>query len=297
MKRLILLLCLAICALRVPAQLSLPLKEKAVRFAVIGDSGTGERPQFEVAQRMTDLHGAFPFDFTLMLGDNIYGSKSPQDFKKKFEEPYHDLLDAGVKFYASLGNHDEMAERSYKPFNMNGKPYYNFRKGNAEFFALDSNYMDPEQVRWIDQQLGASDATWKICFFHHPLYSDGKTHGPSLDLRKQLEPILQAHGVELVLSGHDHFYERFKPQKGITYIVLGSSGQLRPHDIRPSPAADKAFDSDQVFLAVEIAADQLNFQTFTRTGATVDAGSLNAPGNKKSDRRDVPNRPLAAGLQ
>ena len=133
--------------------------------------------------------------FTLMLGDDIYGSKSPEDFKKKFEEPYHDLLDAGVKFYASLGNHDEMAERAYKPFNMNGKPYYNFRKGNAEFFALDSNYMDPEQVRWIDQQLGSSDATWKICFFHHPLYSDGKTHGPSLDLRKQIEPIFQAHGV------------------------------------------------------------------------------------------------------
>ena len=102
MKRLILLLlCVAIFAPRIPAQLSLPPKEKAVRFAVIGDSGTGERPQFEVAKRMADLHGAFPFDFTLMLGDNIYGSKSPEDFKKKFEEPYHDLLDARVKFYAS----------------------------------------------------------------------------------------------------------------------------------------------------------------------------------------------------
>ena len=298
MKRLILLLGLAVCALRIPAQLSVPLKEKAVRFAVIGDSGTGERPQFEVAKKMADLHGAFPFDFTLMLGDNIYGSKSPEDFKKKFEEPYHDLLDAGVKFYASLGNHDETAERAYKPFNMNGKQYYSFRKGNAEFFALDSNYMDPEQVRWIDQQLGASDATWKICFFHHPLYSDGKTHGPSLDLRKQIEPIFEAHGVELVLSGHEHFYERFKPQKGITYIVLGSSGQLRPHDLRPSQTADKEFDSDQVFLAVEIAGDQLNFQTFTRTGASVDAGSLSVPAQKKSDGRgDVGNRPLAAGLQ
>ncbi len=205
MRRLIFSLLLVASALHTAAQLSLPLKDKSVRFAVIGDSGTGEKPQFDLAKQMTAIHQDFPFDFTLMLGDNIYGSKAPGDFRRKFQEPYQQLLDAGVKFYASLGNHDETNERAYKPFNMNGKQYYSFRKGNVEFFALDSNYMDPEQVKWLDQQLAASDATWKICFFHHPLYSDGKTHGPSLDLRKQVEPIFVAHGVNLVLSGHEHF--------------------------------------------------------------------------------------------
>jgi hypothetical protein len=299
MKRLLLILLLAVPALYTAEQLTLPLKDKSVRFAVIGDSGTGEKPQFQVAEQMTALHQVFPFDFVLMLGDNIYGSKSPEDFRRKFQEPYQPLLDAGVKFYASLGNHDETAEREYKPFNMNGKQYYSFRKGNAEFFALDSNYMDPAQMRWLDQQLAGSDATWKICFFHHPLYSDGKTHGPSLDLRKQIEPIFLAHGVTLVLSGHEHFYERLKPQQGITYIILGSSGQLRPHDIRVSPNTEKAFDTDRAFVLMEIAGDQLYFQTFSRTGETVDSGVLNAQGTKKTAAvigRTVSNRPLALGL-
>jgi 3',5'-cyclic AMP phosphodiesterase CpdA len=269
-------------ALHTAGQLSLPLKDKSVRFAVIGDSGTGEKPQFQVAEQMIAMHRPFPFDFTLMLGDNIYGSKSPEDFRRKFQEPYQPLLDAGVKFYASLGNHDETAEREYKPFNMNGKQYYSFRKGNAEFFALDSNYMDPQQLKWIDQQLEASDATWKICFFHHPLYSDGRTHGPSIDLRKQLEPVFVAHGVNLVLSGHEHFYERLKPQKGIAYFVLGSSGQLRPHNIRVSQDTEKAFDTDRTFMLMEIAGDQLYFQTFSRTGETVDSGVLTAVGTKKT---------------
>src|SRR5580704_16269823 len=144
---------LAILALHGAAQLSFPLIDKSVRFAVIGDSGTGAKPQYEVAQQMVEFHSVFSFDFALMLGDNIYGSKSPADFRKKFQEPYQPLLDAGVKFYASLGNHDETNERMYKPFNMNGKQYYSFRKGNAEFLALDSNYMNPEQMKWIDQQL------------------------------------------------------------------------------------------------------------------------------------------------
>lgn len=298
--RLALFLCSALPVLHTATKLTLPLKDKSIRFAVIGDSGTGAKPQFQVARQMSAIRQAFPFDFVLMLGDNIYGSKSPEDFRRKFQEPYEPLLDAGVKFYASLGNHDETAERQYKPFNMNGKQYYTFRKGNAEFFALDSNYMDPQQMKWLDDQLGASDATWKICFFHHPLYSDGKAHGPSLDLRKELEPVLVAHGVMLVLSGHEHFYERLKPQKGITYIVLGSSGQLRPHNIRVSQETEKAFDTDQAFLLMEIAGDQLYFQALSRAGETVDSGVLSASAGKKTagvSSRTVSNRPLALRLQ
>jgi hypothetical protein len=102
-----------------------------------------------------------------------------------------------------------------------------------------------------------------------------------------------------VLSGHEHFYERLKPQKGITYIVLGNSGQLRPHDIRPSRDTAKAFDTDRSFLLVEIAGDQLYFQAIARTGETVDTGVLTAPGGNKGSSRNytVPNSPLALGLQ
>ena len=121
----------------------------------------------------------FPFEFVLMLGDNLYGHEKPSDFVRKFEEPYKPLLNAGIKFYAALGNHDNPNERFYKNFNMGGKRYYSFKVGNIEFFALDSNYMDPQQLEWLKKQLQASKSDWKIAFFHHPLYSDGKRHGPT----------------------------------------------------------------------------------------------------------------------
>jgi predicted phosphodiesterase len=254
--------------------LKLPVKPNSVRFAIIGDSGTGERPQIEVAQQMVKFRKDFPFEFVLMMGDNIYGGKSPQDFKKKFEDPYRTLLDAGVKFYACLGNHDQPAERLYKPFNMGGQRFYTIKNGNVQLFALDSNYMDPPQMEWLDQQLSGSTATWKICFFHHPLYSHGKFHGSDLDLRARLEPVLVKYGVDVVLNGHEHVYEHVKPQQGINYFVLGNSGELRPHNLNPSPDTDKGFDTDQSFGLFEIAGNDFNFQIISRAGATVDSGVL-----------------------
>lgn len=256
--------------------LRLPLKEKSVRFAVIGDNGTGESEEYQVAQWMEKYRAVFPFTFVVMLGDNIYGGHSPADLKKKFEDPYKPLLDAGVEFYASLGNHDDTAtETLYKPFHMNGKRYFSFQQGNAEFFALDSNYMDPPQLDWINKQIPEGGSDWKICFFHHPLYDHAKYHGPDVDLRAELEPIFISKHVNLVLSGHEHIYERIKPQKGIYYFVLGNSGQLRAHNLAQSPEIDKGFDTDRDFMLVEIAGDQLYFQTISGAGETVDSGVLN----------------------
>src|SRR5438552_1595693 len=89
----------------------LPVKSNSVRFAVIGDSGTGDAQQHQVAKTMQSFHDKFPFEFVLMLGDNIYGANNPHGYKKKFEEPYKPLLDSGIKFYASLGNHDDPDQR------------------------------------------------------------------------------------------------------------------------------------------------------------------------------------------
>ena len=252
----------------------LPLKPRSVRFAVIGDMGTGEKAQYEIAAQMERYRARTDFDFVLMLGDNIYGGKSPADVKRKFEDPYKPLLDAGVKFYASLGNHDDPNERFYKPFNMGEKRYYHFRKGNAEFFALDSNYMDPEQLEWLQNALRDSTAAWKICYFHHPLYSDGKFHGPDTDLRARIEPIFQNYGVRVVLSGHEHLYERMKPHGGIYYFVLGNSGELRTNGLKRSSDTANSFDTDRDFMLMEIAGDQLYFQTVSRTGETVDSGVI-----------------------
>jgi 3',5'-cyclic AMP phosphodiesterase CpdA len=157
---------------------------------------------------------------------------------------------------------------------MGEKRYYSYKKGNAEFFALDSNYMDPQQIDWLNKTLHDSGAAWKICFFHHPLYSDGRFHGPDTDLRMRLEPIFQANGVRVVLSGHEHLYERIKPHNGIYYFVLGNSGELRPHNLRPSADTAKGFDTDRDFMLMEVAGDQLYFQTVSRTGETVDSGVI-----------------------
>jgi Calcineurin-like phosphoesterase len=253
----------------------LPLQDKSTRFAVIGDSGTGDRPQYDIAQLMESYRQTVKFDFVLMLGDNIYGGHSPNDFARKFEQPYKPLLDAGVKFYASLGNHDDPNdERLYKPFNMGGERYYAFRKDEVAFFALDSNYMDPAQLTWLDQNLQNSQGTWKICFFHHPLYNDGKHHGADVDLRTLLLPIFQKHNVNVVFSGHEHVYERIKPENNIYYFVLGNSGKLMSNDFRNNGERLKGFDADQTFMLVEVSGDNLYFQTIARNGQTVDAGTL-----------------------
>jgi len=161
-------------ALLTAQELQLPNKPDSFHFAVIGDSGTGERPEYDVAERLAEFHQKFKFDTVLMMGDNMYGSQKPKDFVKKFEAPYKPLLDAGVKFYATLGNHDDPNQRSYKLFNMGGERYYTFKPRNGiRFFSLDSNYMDKEQLSWLEKELDSSGSDWKIAFFHHPLYSSG----------------------------------------------------------------------------------------------------------------------------
>jgi predicted MPP superfamily phosphohydrolase len=268
----------AIAATQSPAEtpITLPNKNGSLKFAVLGDFGTGEPPQYQLGEQMAVLHGRFKYDFVVLVGDNLYGSERPQDFQKKFELPYKPLLNAGVKFYASLGNHDAREQRFYKLFNMEGKLYYAFSlKPNVRFFALDSTYPVPEQIQWIEKELAASSSDWKIVFFHHPLYSSGNRHGSDLRLREALEPLFLKYNVSVVLNGHDHFYERVKPQKGIAYFVVGSGGQLRKGNIdRQSGITAVGFDADLAFMAVEITGDEMYFNVISRLGQTVDSGVL-----------------------
>jgi hypothetical protein len=252
----------------------LPNRQDSVKFAAIGDNGTGDRPQYEVAQQMANAHATFPFDLVIMLGDNIYGSQRPADFVKKFEQPYAPLLAAGVKFQASLGNHDRPEHVAYKLYNMNGERYYAYTRRNVRFLALDSTLMSPKQVEWIEASLRDAREDWKICYFHHPLYSNASRHGSSVDLRVLLEPIFIKYGVDVVFQGHDHVYERLKPQQGIQYFVSGSAGQLRRGNMRPTAQTAAFFDQDQSFMLVEIAGDEMSFQAISRTGKIVDSGVI-----------------------
>lgn len=258
-----------------PVKLTLPLKDGSLRFAAIGDTGTGSSKQQELGDIMVRYYASFPFEFVLMMGDNLYGSESARDYVKKFETPYRKLLDSNVKFYASLGNHDLALQVHYEHFNMNGKEYYRFKKGNVAFYALNSNYMDKKQVAWLESELAKDTSEWKVCFFHHAPYSSAKSHGSDKQLREVVEPIFVKHGVNLVLTGHDHVYERIKPQKGIYYFVTGAGGKLRSGDIdRASPLTDKAYDRDMHFMLFEVVDDQMYFQVITRTGETIDTGVM-----------------------
>ena len=267
------------------APLPLPNKTDSFKFAVLGDFGTGEQGQYEMGQQMVRMHSRFKYDIVVLVGDNIYGSERPQDFKRKFEDPYKGLLDAGVKFYAALGNHDAREQRYYKLFNMEGQLYYTFNpSADVRFFMLESTYPEPEQIQWLENELKASQSNWKIAVFHHPIYSSGGRHGSDLRLREVLEPLFIQYNVSVVLTGHDHFYERVKPQNGIVYFVVGSGGKLRPGDINPgSGITDKGFDSDLAFMMCEIAGDEMHFSVVSRTGQTVDSGVIS--------RRQIPPTP------
>jgi len=254
-------------------QMFLPMKSGSVRFLVIGDAGTGGREQYQVASQILRYRTRIPFTFAIMLGDNIYGSERPQDFDKKFVKPYKGLLDSDVEFNAALGNHDDPNQRYFKPFNLGGNRYRTFKKGNVRFFVIDSNYLDPEQLKWLEKELAASGSDWKIAYFHHPMYTTAR-RGPEVEVRAVLEPLFVKHGVDVVFTGHEHIYERLNPQKGIYHFTVGGAAKLRRGDTRASPLLAARFDRDRSFLLAEIAGDSLYFQTVSRTGLVVDKGVL-----------------------
>ena len=258
--------------------LTMPNKADSLKFAVLGDFGVGTKEQYQLAATMKRVHDAFPYEIVTLVCDNLYGAERPQDFKKKFEDPYKPLLDAGVKFYAALGNHDDAQEqRNYKLFNMDGKQYYSFKPGkqNVRFFALESSYLDPEQVAWFEKELKDSTSDWKIPYFHHPPYSSGERHGSDSRMRAVLEPLFLKYNVSVVLTGHDHFYERVKPQKGIVYFVVGSGGQLRKGNIDKGTGLTAAGnDQDQSFMVAEINGDEMWFNAVSRQGQVFDSGVI-----------------------
>jgi predicted phosphodiesterase len=272
------LLTLALSAavvLQLSAQATAPeTRADVLRFAVLGDFGTGEMEQYQVAERLAAARQQSPFDLVLALGDNMYGSQMPQDFVTKFERPYARLLQAGVRFQAVLGNHDKPDNRHYPPFNMAGERYYAYTRADVRFVALDSNLMEPRQIEWLDATLATASQPWKIVYLHHPLYSNGRRHGSNIELRVALEPILIRHGVQVVFAGHEHVYERLKPQRGITHFVAGSGGQLRKGNLRASDTTAVGFDQDQAFILVEVSGDELRFRTLSRTGTVVDSGTI-----------------------
>jgi 3',5'-cyclic AMP phosphodiesterase CpdA len=257
-----------------------PVKDK-IRFAVIGDWGTGDRDGTGTAKQMFAAHRRAPLDFVIAAGDNIYPNGSGRYFGKHFELPFAEILKDQIKFYAVLGNHDvdegRQDQRDYPLFNMGGQYYYKFARNNGliEFFMLDSTDFDRTQMTWLENSLRDSRAKWKIAVFHHPIYSSGKKHGSAVGLRKQIEPLFTRYGVNVCFSGHDHIYERTKPQQGIQYFVTGAGGKTRRGDIDMGSSFRAAsFDEDNHFMLIEVDDAEVSFQAISETGSVVDSGLI-----------------------
>jgi predicted phosphodiesterase len=257
-----------------------PAKDK-IKFLAIGDFGTGDDNQTGIAAQMLRDHKTSPLDFVIAVGDNIYPDGGGRHFMKKFERPYAGLIREAVPFHAVLGNHDVKDGRrdqcQYPLFNMSGRGYYTVKKGDglAEFFMCDSTDFDMAQVGWLEGALKESAAKWKIAVFHHPIYSSAQEHGSSLGLRARIEPILARCGVNVVISGHDHVYERVKPLQGVQYFVTGAGGKVRHGDVdMSSPFRATSFDRDNHYMQMVIEDQQISFKTITRVGAVIDQGTI-----------------------
>jgi 3',5'-cyclic AMP phosphodiesterase CpdA len=265
-------------------RLKLPKKLGSLRLAAIGDAGRGDQWQYDVSAQMQAYRAIFPFDIVLMLGDNVYDGGTPTDYRLKFELPYKSFLDAGVKFFATIGNHDDLNQPFYAPFNMGGERYYTVKPEslavrltgtNVRFFMVDTERLDRPQLAWIDREMSGSTAEWKIPVFHRPIYTSGRYALPAIRLRSLLEPVFVRNGVRVAFSGHEHFYERIAPQRGIYYFTQGGSAKLREGNIRVNSALTaKGYDTDNVFMVAELGKDSMQFQVVSRTGKRVDSGSV-----------------------
>jgi hypothetical protein len=208
-----------------PSPSPTPAHPPRFRFAVIGDYGSGSLSQHNVADRMCEWREDHPFDDVVTTGDNVYPDGSEQYFQQKFFAPYSCLLDAGVAFHASLGNHDYVTRRGgdvldEPAFGMPKRNYVH-REGGVRFVVVDSNELDRG---WLSDALRPRTADrWTVVAFHHPVYSTG-LHGSTPGYRPSLPRLFERRGVDLVLNGHDHLYMATRRLRRIAYVVTGGGG-------------------------------------------------------------------------
>lgn len=201
------------------------VEDEPLRFAVIGDFGTGEKRQQEVADRMCRWHSHRPFETVFTTGDNIYPDGDPDLFGERFHDVYRCLLDRGVRFRSVVGNHDVMTDGGRPELEdpAFGMPAFNYvvRVGGIRFVMVDSERLNRA---WLRRKVYAgSDARATIVVMHHPVFSAGTGHGSTPGF-EDLHRMFRRAGVDLVLQGHDHVYSATKKLRGVRYVVTGGGG-------------------------------------------------------------------------
>lgn len=215
-------------------------KDASARILAFGDFGDGGDTQLQLARAMAEYDRSNPFDLGITLGDNFYetGLNSPTHprWETDWETPYGPL---GIRFYASLGNHDyadpaspfaEMRRSQRSSTWCLPAPFYTFTVGPVQFFAIDtdpirrrSRSSTEAQKQWLDRELANSQSPWKVVYGHHPIYSNGQ-HGDTPELVVEILPLLKKHRVDLYLAGHEHDMQALRPEGGVYFVISGAGG-------------------------------------------------------------------------
>ncbi len=201
-----------------------------------GDFGVGGTTEQELGAAMKRFASRHPTDLLLTLGDNDY-TESPTAFHQNWVAAFGWLGSAGVGVAGTLGNHDVRVDGGryeYDELDMR-RARYRRTVGNVQLFILDSNRVNARQTEWLKTVLPASTAVWKIAVFHHPAWTCGEYRSNAAIVEKWV-PLFEQYGVQLVLNGHDHNYQRFGPRRGVTYIVHGGGG-AHLYPIQSCPAS------------------------------------------------------------
>jgi 3',5'-cyclic AMP phosphodiesterase CpdA len=202
--------------------------EPDLRLAAAGDVGHPGSRVDATGAAMTAAAEGRPFDALVLLGDNVYPTGDPARLDETVFGPFAPVLDSGAALWPILGNHDVMdghADANVEALGMPGR-WYSEQLDDLLLVALDSNDLSAAQLDWLDRVLSHTEATWRVVVLHHPPYSSGY-QGSDLEARRLVSPIVERHGVQLVLSGHEHDYERSVPIDGVTYIVSGAGADTR----------------------------------------------------------------------
>ena len=256
-----------------PAEPFDPADPPAVRLAVVGDVGTGSARAYATADAVRRAGAERPFDGLVLLGDNVYPHGDPDRLDATVFRPFAPVLGGGARLLGVLGNHDVERGHGDRHAARLGMPapWYVARLGPVLFVGLDTNRMtDPTQRAWLDETLAAADVPWKIAAAHFPPYSSGR-HGSDLATRAAFAPAFERHGVQLVLSGHEHDYQRSSPVGGVTYVVSGAAAKLRRTGREDFTAAAW---STHHFVDLAAWPDRLVLRATDQKGRVFDAATL-----------------------
>jgi len=275
-------------------------------FLVVGDWGRdGAQHQRDVAVQMGKAATELGSRFVMSVGDNFYenGVQSASDpqWRSSFEQVYTDPA-LQIPWYVALGNHDyrgvPQAQLDYAAHSRRWKMparYYKLSGAKiglpgVDLFAIDSSplvhqYRDKvdapiaanvktqdtrAQLAWLDRELGASTARWKLVYGHHTIRSGGSGHGETPELVQLVRPLLERHGVRAYINGHDHDLQHIS-DGGVDYICCGAGSEVRP--VKPVKGT-KFCVSRSGFGAIAVNGDTLSLQFRDYTGATIYSASI-----------------------